>query len=68
MPKYREDMVPLNTRQPKALVDQIQGALGPGEKLVEFLRTAIVRELKKRGHKAKNPDVKPGRPPKAKES
>lgn len=62
MPKYSDDMTTLNTRQPKALKDQISGALKAGETLSDFLRAAIVRELKKRGVKAKLPEVQKGRP------
>lgn len=60
------DMEPVNSWQPKALKEQIMGALKDGESLAEFCRKAFVRELKKRGVKAKAPDVKPGRPPKDK--
>lgn len=62
MSKYSDEMTTLNTRQPKALKEQILGALGEGETISDFLRAAIVRELKKRGVKAKKPDVQRGRP------
>lgn len=57
------DMESINSWQPKALKDQILGALRPGETLADFCRKAFVRELKKRGHKvASIPEVTQGRP------
>lgn len=60
------DMEPVNSWQPKALKEQILGALGAGETLAEFCRKAFVRELKKRGVKSQVPDVKLGAPRKDK--
>lgn len=58
------DMDSINSWQPKALKEQILGALEAGESLAEFCRKAFVRELRKRGEKAKKPNVKQGRPAK----
>lgn len=62
MPQYSDEMTTLNTRQPKALKSQVQDALRPKETLSDFLRAALVRELRRRGIKAEIPDVQPGRP------
>lgn len=59
------EMTTLNTRQPQSLKAQVVGALRDGETLSDFLRAAMVRELKRRGIKAEMPEVAPrGRQPK----
>lgn len=65
MPKYSEEMTTLNTRQPVSLKSQVQDALRTGETLSDFLRAALVRELRRRGIKAEMPDVKMGPPRKS---
>lgn len=62
MAKRRENMRPLNTWQPRELVDQIDETRKPGESYTDFVRAAVVREIKRRGVKASMPDVPMGRP------
>lgn len=62
MAKRRENMLPLNSWQPRGLVEQIDESRKDGEDRTAFVRAAVVRELRRRGIKAQVPDVGRGRP------
>lgn len=49
-PKINEDQAP--ARLPAGSLKRIDAVLEEGEKLADFLRTAVERELKKRERKA----------------